>query len=119
MSLFQCERCGCAENTALSDQGVKGFTEEWYCWDGIEDRKGKLLCSACGPPKHDDGSPSGLGEWHGEFERIFLPIGRFKTNNEGNLVHTRTGSTDYHKYNLAKYVDQETINRGLRDINND
>lgn len=29
MSLFQCENCGCVENTALSSQGFNGFFENY------------------------------------------------------------------------------------------
>ena len=45
MSLFQCEKCGCLENTALC-----GY---WF-------RKGKALCSKCDP---------NIGKWHGAFKR--------------------------------------------------
>ena len=46
MSLFQCEHCGCCENTALAMQGFKAI-EDWFDWSGIEYRKGKMLCRAC------------------------------------------------------------------------
>ena len=98
MSLFQCENCGCVENTALSCQGIGKFAAKWFNWNGIEDRKGKKLCSECAPPKHNDGTDSGLGKWHGEFPQIFLPMGMFKTNKEGNLAHIDTGDTDYREY---------------------
>ena len=32
MSLFQCQVCGCCENTALSGQGCDGFVEDFYNW---------------------------------------------------------------------------------------
>lgn len=85
MSLFQCQNCGCKENTALADQGCDGYAEEFFDWAGLEDRKGKKLCSACAPPKYSDGSPSGLGKWHGEFDRVFLPMGAYRTGRDGNL----------------------------------
>lgn len=85
MSLFQCEHCGCKENTALSGQGCNGFAESFYDWTGLEERKGKKLCSACAPPRYSDGTPSGLGKWHGEFERVFLPMGEYRTDRVGNL----------------------------------
>lgn len=94
MSLFQCENCGCAENTALAMQGIK-HTESWYDWAGIEDRKGMLLCSACAPEKYSDGSLTGLGEWHGEFDLVFLKKGEWKTNDKGNLEHVITGLSDF------------------------
>jgi hypothetical protein len=50
MSLFQCQNCGCVENTALSSQGFRWI--ELFDWTGIEVRRSNLLlCSACGPSK--------------------------------------------------------------------
>lgn len=100
MSLFQCQHCGCAENTALAGQGCSGYSEEFYDWSGIEDRKGKKLCSACAPTKYAGGTPTRFGSWHGQFPRYFLELGTFKTNKEGNLEHILTGDTDYRKYAL-------------------
>jgi len=102
MSLFQCEVCGCVENTALSSQGIKGFAERLFDWKGFEERKGKLLCSVCAPTKFTDGTPTEYGKWHNKFNRKFLPIGMFKTNKVGNLEHIETGSEDYNKYTLNK-----------------
>lgn len=102
MSLFQCEHCGGRENTALSCQGIGKFAADWFDWIGIEDRKGKLLCSACAPSKHSDGTPSGLGEWHDNFPQLFLPMGEFKTNDQGNLEHIESGSTDLKAFAIAK-----------------
>lgn len=100
MSLFQCEECGCCENTALCSQGHKP-PPEWFDWTGFESRKGKQLCSACGPVKYRDGSPTDDGKWHGKFERVFLPKGMFVTNREGNLAHKDTGETDFRKYAMG------------------
>ena len=100
MSLFQCENCGCAENTALAMQGFKGI-EDWFLWDTIEERKGMFLCSACGPILDEDGEPSGFGLWHGEFDRVFLPLGEFKTNRDGNLEHIKTKSIDFRKFMIT------------------
>lgn len=85
MSLFQCQNCGCKENTALACQGCVGYAETFFDWTGIEDRRGKKLCSACAPTKHSDGTPSDLGKWHGKFERVFLPMGKYRTGRDGNL----------------------------------
>lgn len=79
MSLFQCEKCGCCENTALC----------WY-WER-KVKKQELLCSACDPT---------IGEWHGEFDRTYLPHGEFETNSKGDLAHKKTGETDFKKYAL-------------------
>lgn len=96
MSLFQCEHCGCKENTALSLQGAE--MEEYFDWDYAPERKGKKLCSECGPPKYKSGQRTGLGEWHGKFKQVFLPAGEFITNAVGNLEHKTTGDTDLSKY---------------------
>lgn len=99
MSLFQCENCGCVENTACSWQGHSAMTD-CFDWSGYYDLKGKKLCSVCGPDTFADGEPSGSGKWHNRFRRTFLPKGMFKTNREGNLEHVETGETDYTKYEL-------------------
>ena len=100
MSLFQCQRCGCCENTALASQGCNGYAERFFDWKGIEDRKGLKLCSACGPTHYADGTATGLGRWHNRFDRTFLPIDALKTTKEGNLAHIATGDEDFMKYRL-------------------
>ena len=102
MSLFQCQRCGCVENTALSRQGCNGYAERFFDWTGRELSKGLKLCSACAPDKMVDGAASKLGTWHGEFKRVYLPMGEFETNEVGNLRHKVTGDCDYRKYALDK-----------------
>ena len=42
VSLFQCEECGCCENTALSMQGFRLFPDS-YDWTPAPERKGKKL----------------------------------------------------------------------------
>lgn len=98
MSLFQCENCGCAENTAVSYQGFQHI--DMFDWSGCEKNQGKALCIVCGPKRLKDGTPTGAGSWHGAFSRIFLPLGCFSTNRQGNLQHKSTGDTDYRKYAL-------------------
>lgn len=98
MSLFQCQRCGCCENTALAAQGCDGCAEHFFDWTGIEDRRGLKLCSACAPTKHADGRPTEFGSWHGRFGRVFLPMGKFRTAQNGNLEHVDTGDQDFRKY---------------------
>jgi len=102
MSLFQCEHCGCCENTALSSQGFNGFFEKLYDWSYAPERKGLKLCSACGPVKYSDGEETEYGVWHGVFERTYLPKGMFFTNRVGNLEHKETGSEDFRFYALEK-----------------
>jgi hypothetical protein len=105
MSLFQCQVCGCCENTALSCQGCYGYAATFFDWTGIEDRKGKMLCSACAPTKYADGRPTEFGKWHGEFPRRFLPMGKFKTAQNGNLEHIETGNQDYRKYEIRAVAE--------------
>lgn len=87
MSLFQCESCGCCENTALSA----------YHWR--KSKKEPLVCSGC-EDKYDFDRP--LRTWHGEFERVYLPKGMFVTNHEGNLANRQTGDTDFTKHRLPE-----------------
>jgi hypothetical protein len=100
MSLFQCGNCGCCENTSLAGQGCNGYAETFYDWTGIENLKGKRLCSACAPVKYSDGTPTMFGKWHNIFKRTYLPMGKFRTNKVGNLEHKETGSENYHQYAL-------------------
>jgi hypothetical protein len=102
MSLFQCEVCGCCENTALSFQGCSGYAETFFDWTGFESVKGKKLCSACAPTKYKDGTPTEFGKWHGEFDRTYLPKGVFFTNKVGNLEHKETGSVKFHEYAIKE-----------------
>ena len=97
MSLFQCEKCGCCENTALSAQGFH-WTADLFDWTYAPELEGKRLCSACGPMLYRDGTPTKFGKWHDVFERTFLPLGMFCTNERGNLSHVETGSEDYHQF---------------------
>lgn len=100
MSLFQCENCGCCENTALSSQGFA--LHECFDWTGLEALEGKRLCSACGPAKYSDGTPTRYGgKWHGKFARVFLPKGMFRTARNGNLEHVENGDQDFRKYAAA------------------
>lgn len=98
MSLFQCEYCGCVENTALSTQGFTGRFQALFDWSYAPERAGKRLCSACGPVKYHNGEPTEYGKWHNVFARQYLPLGKFKTNDQGNLEYVETGETDYQNY---------------------
>lgn len=99
MSLFQCDNCGCCENTALSNQGFHGVLASFFDWSYAPEREGMMLCSACGPTHLFDGDPTQYGgKWHNQFPRVFLPKGEFKTNSVGNLEHIATGSEDYQSF---------------------
>lgn len=99
MSLFQCEACGCRENTALACQGFKELSG-YFDWSYAPEREGMMLCSACGPARHAGGTPTKYGTWHGQFPRWFLPLGQFITNGAGNLEHKETGRTDIANFAL-------------------
>lgn len=99
MSLFQCEVCGCCENTALACQGFKGWPEKSFDWSYAPERKGLVLCSACGPVRYAKGEgPTKFGVWHEQFGRVFLPMGAFKTNDRGNLEHIESGREDFQSF---------------------
>lgn len=100
MSLFQCEVCGCCENTALSCQGFNGITE-CFDWSYAPEREGLRLCSACGPTHYRSGKPSEYGKWHGKFQRVFLPLGMFETSCVGNLAHKETGDENFRDYAIT------------------
>lgn len=94
MSIFQCERCGCAENTACG-VGMFYHAPSSFDWSYAPELKGKRLCSVCGPVRLAGGKPTITeGKWHGLFPRMFLPLGMYVTDNRGNLVHRDTGE-DY------------------------
>ncbi|MFH1409119.1 MAG: hypothetical protein ABIH34_04390 [Nanoarchaeota archaeon] len=99
MPLFQCDNCGCMENTALSDCssgylryiGDAGLIAEYRQKLGLqEDEPFGSYCSAC--------CPLGDGKWHGKFDRIYLPKGEFETACNGNLRHKRTLDENIEKF---------------------
>jgi hypothetical protein len=101
MSLFQCDKCGCLENTSLTEgywtgnEYIKGKPEYQSYRDKLGLAEGQPwghYCSAC--------NPRGDGQWHGKFARLFLPKGLFHTNEDGNLAHIETLDTDVDKYAL-------------------
>lgn len=103
MSLFQCDICGCCENTALSAQGFDHWPD-LFDWSYAPEREGKRMCSACGPVKYSDGKPTKFGKWHDQFERVFLSLGMFVTNCRGNLEHHETGDENYRAYAIKSEV---------------
>jgi len=98
MSIFQCENCGCAENTSCGwyhCRNSKRLTPKEYL--------GKALCSACAPTEYASGQNNKEfnNKWHGLFIRTFLPHGEFKVNGQGNIEHIESGligSKAYEKY---------------------
>lgn len=137
MSLFQCSRCGCMENTSLSN------CSRPYIHNSIADQKHEAIlsykqimglkpednleeyCSACSPVWYTDAGDYGVGpipegkrgkddsgKWHGKFRRIYLPMGEFETNNQGNLWHKKTH--EYPKEFLRGYISYP---KRFKDIN--
>lgn len=126
MSLFQCSKCGCIENTActsgyhmmwqMDKRDVEAAASYRKVLGLAEDDMFGNYCSACSPiwftPEGGYGigpGPVGQGNglmgdvygvWHGKFKRTFLPKGKFHTNGDGNLSHIETLDTNVDKYAL-------------------
>lgn len=100
MPLFQCNKCGCVDNTSSGLECYADFITDMYDWTGLEEFKGKSLCSACAPSKHSDGTETEYGQWHGEFKRDFLQKGMWFTNDDGNIENKETGQIDYKNHTL-------------------
>lgn len=117
MSLFQCDNCGCAENSALTEgyltleflvddpEVIKSYKEIL----GLkEDEEFGNYCSACCPIWFNENGQCGLGKnpkpkpgegmWHGQFDRVYLPKGKFETAPNGNLRHKANHDEDFRKY---------------------
>lgn len=100
MGLFQCGNCGCCDNTGLTQDGFTMMTEV-YDWSYAPERRYLKLCSACGPSHYKAGGATPYaGKWHDRFPRVYLPKGKFVTNNVGNLAHRETGIEGYTAYIL-------------------
>lgn len=113
MSMFQCEVCGCEENTARG-VGVYYIQPRIFDWSYAPERKGKKVCSACGPLKYNDGTPTRHGgEWHGKFKRTYYPVGLFKTGPDGNLVHAIHGKVDRSEYALSDDLVRRAQENGV------
>lgn len=117
MSLFQCDKCGCLENTSLTGAyWSKPLLEElpeaitsYRATLGLKDGEAwGSYCSVCNPiwytpegnygvgPRPDDyhRNPNKYkddgGVWHDKFERCFFRKGLFHTDENGNLSHVET-----------------------------
>ncbi len=101
MSLYQCENCGCMENTALGLYACRNM-KDMYNWTGKEHLQGKKLCCVCAPTHYLGGTATKYGKWHNQFSRVFLPKGKFWTNGKGNLEHIETKSERYRDYALEQ-----------------
>lgn len=83
MSLYQCQRCGCIENTACGHYHCRTTDLFTDFLPGTE--KGMKLCSECGPRKYASGKPTEYGKWHNHFEKAYYPLGSLVTDNNGNI----------------------------------
>ncbi len=113
MSLFQCDHCGCIENTALTNgcwgaplvKDVPKALASYREVLGLQgDEEFGRYCSACTPIWFNEEGNYGIGprpadyvcrdkdsgKWHGRFERRFLPKGEYETAANGNLRHKVT-----------------------------
>lgn len=93
MSSYQCEQCGCLENTAYGNYHIRN--DEKRC---PESDLNRALCTACMSPTYRDGTPNPRGgKWHNRFARIYLPKGMFRAHFSGKLLHkeTRRPYTEY------------------------
>ena len=109
MSLFQCSKCGCKENTACSNMSRAHFNNHLYKGESSQaalasyrealglkpDEEFGAYCSACSPMWFDNHNlglapnpnpTPGEGLWHGKFPRVYFPLGSMITDFQGNLV---------------------------------
>lgn len=84
MSIFRCTKCGCIENTALSN----------YFWNVYEEKK-PALCSECDPE---------IAKWHGEFPKATPESEGYVTGPDGFLYRP---DDDYLKRLLAEKAEKE------------
>lgn len=106
MALYQCDKCGAVDNTALG----------WF-WSRNRpnltrpEDLGKKLCSVCAPTTFPDGTPTGKGKWHNRFKREFLPKGQYEfCYDVGALVHIETRERptpdDYSETEIKEILDE-------------
>ena len=63
---FQCVICGCIDDTAHAPVAA------YFDWNYSPARNGRRICTACGPGRGGE-----YGQWHGKFDREFVPKGKF------------------------------------------
>ena len=74
MAIFQCDECGCAEDTAW------GWLHNALIVDvTLPEHLGTRVCSACAPAEWGPGRPiEGFGAWHDKFPRVYYPHKSFR-----------------------------------------
>ena len=85
MSLYQCEKCGCVENTACGHYWSAIFGREMFSDYQNGTNEKMLLCSACGPLKFKNGESTDFGKWHGIFRQRFFELNSLYTDGSGNV----------------------------------
>lgn len=106
MSMFQCGKCGCAENTACTNFFEGKWTTRYKVPKEEMEYNELPLCCVCLPKQYKNGETvERAGKWHNQFSRYFLPMGEYHTNLEGCLEHTETGATNYQQHAIK--VDPE------------
>lgn len=108
MSIFQCIKCGVAENTALGLYHNVRRNEVHF--DNVPNDM--ILCCVCAPTHYRNGKPTKFtGQWHDRFHRTFLPKGMCFTNDQGNLEHILDHTSGNELYQLhgrdEEYPDEE------------
>jgi len=71
MPLFECDKCGCVDNTAITN-----------FWTALLEEKPKL-CSVCDPE---------IGKWHRRFERVTASEYEKRYPNARKIEYRRTTS---------------------------
>ena len=115
MSLFQCDKCGCRENTSCSnaahpyfinhsaDKNPRNAAAMDSARERLDLKSGESFgayCSACSPFWFTEARDLGVGEnpnpttkcglWHGRFPRTYYPLGLMETDRVGNLSPKKT-----------------------------
>lgn len=78
MPLFQCSKCGCFDNTALTNYWMRNIADEGPFRSLPESEWKPPLCSECDPK---------IGEWHGQWEKA-TAVGMLQ-DAAGFLYHDR------------------------------
>jgi len=106
MSIYQCENCGCVENTALGHYHCRNMKNMFL---NEEKYLNKKLCSSCGPKFYKDGKPTEYGKWHNRFDRHFYPKGKLYTDHNGNVRDIDT--KEYPDNDLYRDIPYEEQNQ--------
>jgi hypothetical protein len=137
MSLFQCDICGCIDNTTTSNMGgydLNIFLRDVDSKEAVKSYKkvlglkpdekfGKYCCIHS--PVWFKEQKLGIGKkpedqkvWHNKFDRKFLPKGEWETVSDGNLQHKIYGKILTDSFESEKEYDEiskEASNKYLRD----